>query len=893
MNTDLTALVQQGYLINPHAVAMALAALALWGLGLATLWHDRRSRTGQLFLGFALALGAYFACFALAYNSPEAEKALFWVRLAYLAVPVVPVLLYHFVGSLEPQPQRNHVLLALGWALAGFFILAVLSGDWLIAGVDQHWWGYYKRYGPLGLPFLAYALAYGALTGSLYRRLLKASPPGSRGRVRLRLHVRALCVGGLIGVDFLAGLGWPVYPGGYLAALALVAMLFFALQRYGPVFFTPVLSADTVLETMGEALFVVDEDGVVRLANHAAEELLARRRQAILGQPLGRLLPVELLQGDLLGLFAQSPARAHEVSYGDQGGDRRFLSLSGRTLRNRRGEPLAALCVARDVSEQRQAQEALRLAHDQLEQKVEERTSDLRDANQRLWRENQERRRTGALLRQSEEKYRLLVDNAMEAIFICQDGLIRFCNIHTREIFGYSQEQLAGKPFLELLHPQDRGQWPHLALTTPGQERQWRALTQDGRVLAVQILGVQITWEGGPASLYFLRDVTLQKELEAQLEHAGKLQAVGTLASGIAHDFSNLLQAISGYSHLLRLSCPPGSEQTRNLDEIALAVERGSQLVKSLLNFGRKLPQSNQAVDINQVAAHAADLLARTIPKMIAIKLELEPGLPLIQGDLGQLEQVLLNLGVNAKDAMPGGGTIAMTTGRATVAPGDPLVYQGLEPGAYLTLTMRDDGQGMDESTRSRAFEPFFTTKEMGQGSGLGLFMAYGVAQRHGGLISCQSRPGGGTTFALYLPVPPGELAFAPASPPPQPQARGSEAILLVDDERAVLEPASQFLGQAGYRVYAANSGEGALELLRGGQEPDLVVLDLGMPGMGGLECLRRLRSALPGLKVIVASGYDLQETRQQVSDLGAWGFLAKPYGLHQLLVTVRQALDA
>ncbi|MBI4798754.1 MAG: PAS domain S-box protein [Desulfarculus sp.] len=891
----------QGYTFNPHALPMALAALGLLFLGLSTLWRDRHSTPSQMFFWFILALADYFACFALAYLSQDGSTALFWVRLAYLGVPLVPVLLFSFVGSLQDRQPGMRALLVLGWGLGGLFVLAALTTDWLIAGVDQRWWGFYKRYGVLGAPFLAYALAYGVLCDNFYRRLLRTTSQGSRARLRLKLHMRALVVGCLIAVDFLPGFGWPLYPFGYMPALAVVVMLLTAMRRYGPVFFTPVLASALVLETMGEALFMVDEDGVVRKANHAAENLLGRPRQALLGQPLAKLLPAEPFQKDLLGLFAPGASQSLETSFDDQEGHTRYLNISGSCLANSLGEPLATLCIVRDVTQERQAQLALRRAHDQLENKVQERTQDLLASNQALAAENQERRRTETLLRQSEEKYRLLVDNAQEAIFICQEGLIRFCNAHTQEIFGHGPEQLIGRPFLDLLHPQDRPLWPPAPEDAAPQKpasasrvRTWRAVTKTGRAIAVQAQAVAITWEGRPARLYFLHDVTARQEMEAQLAHASKLQALGTLASGIAHDFNNLLQAISGYAHLLRQGLPPRSEPRRYLEEIEQAVERGSQLVRSLLSHGRQLPASSQAVDINQTVERAAELLGRTIPKMIDIRLDLAPALPLILGDQAQLEQVLLNLGANARDAMPGGGLIAIATSQVTLPDGAAPEGQDLPPGPYVLISFADSGQGMDQAILARAFEPFFTTKEVGQGSGLGLFLAYGVVRRHGGQISCHSRPGRGASFHIHLPVPPQGPALAQPLPLPPPPPRGSEAILLVDDETQVLEPASEALSLAGYRVHLAHSGEAALEIVRKAQPlPDLVVLDLGMPGMGGLEGLRQLKMAAPQLKVIVASGYDLQETRQQVAGLGAWGFLPKPYSLRDLVALVRQALDS
>ncbi len=396
-----------------------------------------------------------------------------------------------------------------------------------------------------------------------------------------------------------------------------------------------------------------------------------------------------------------------------------------------------------------------------------------------------------------------------------------------------------------------------------------------------------------------LQDVTARIEaeesrqaLERQLVHAIKMEAVGTLAGGIAHDFNNLLQAISGYTQLLLLDQSSRGLDTRPLEKIEAAAERARELARQLLTFSRKVESDLQPLPLNPIVDEAFHILARTIPKMVTIEKHLAMDLMPVEVDANQIEQVVLNIGINASHAMPDGGRLAVSTAMAPTGEDDGRPAEA-PAGPYVMLKISDTGAGMDKATLERIFDPFFTTKGVGAGTGLGLSMVYGIIKNHGGWITCDSAPGQGTTFNIYLPGIREAAAPSPRRIAHQDLPCGSETVLLVDDEVDLCELGSSILERYGYRVETAGSGEEALEIYqRAAAGIDLVILDVNMPGMGGYKCLQALRQIDPQVKIVVASGYSPHLCEQDLLALGAYAFIAKPFELETLLAVVRTAID-
>jgi PAS domain S-box-containing protein len=511
-----------------------------------------------------------------------------------------------------------------------------------------------------------------------------------------------------------------------------------------------------------------------------------------------------------------------------------------------------------------------------------------------------------ARLRESEDQYRMLTENAMALVTIVQGGRFVFANRMMLERTGYRQEEIIGRVAWDLVHPDDRElvqQADKASLAGNLQEAhyEFRYITASGQERWLEMQATRIQYKGKTAILGHAIDITASREAQAEqarlqerLEHAQRLEVVGTLAGGISHDFNNMLQAVSGYAQIMLMRAGPDSPQDKYLQGILRACRRSSDLVNQLLTFSRRSHPKTRRVDLNQEVTQVARMLERTIPRMISIETSLSTDLKLIKADPTQVEQVLMNLGNNARDAMPQGGRLLFETCNIYLDAHYSARQVGVTPGHYVLLRVSDNGKGMSKEVLGHIFEPFYTTKGLGEGTGLGLSTVYGIVKAHQGHITCYSQPGQGTIFKVYLPAHEQGAAGEDATPPePQDLPHGQETVLLVDDEPSLLEVAQEMLEQFGYRVLTADSGEEALETCRRADPPiDLVIMDLGMPGMGGRACLRELNKQAPMLPVIISTGYSTNGQERELLDAGASAFLAKPYQLAELLVKVRQALD-
>lgn len=372
------------------------------------------------------------------------------------------------------------------------------------------------------------------------------------------------------------------------------------------------------------------------------------------------------------------------------------------------------------------------------------------------------------------------------------------------------------------------------------------------------------------------------------------MEAVGTLAGGIAHDFNNILQGIRGYAQIISLGTRPNEPMRGHVEQIEAAVDRASELVQQLLTFSRRVQPELKPVDLNQCVRQVAGLLERTLPKMITLRTELVGDLSLINADSNQVEQVLLNLGANASDAMPEGGRLLIKTANQTLDQEFCQTNPEARPGDYVMLEVSDTGYGMDEITMAHIFDPFFTTKELGKGTGLGLSIVYGIVRNHGGFLNVHSQPEQGAVFKVYLPAMPGETLPEVPRIKSEPMPGGGESLLLVDDDVDILNGTRELMEHFGYRVRTASSGEEALSTYQ--SRPgyfDLVIMDLGMPGMGGAKALQKILELDSGARIVVCSGYSSEGASLTASQGGAAAFVSKPYKTADLLSTIRSVLES
>jgi signal transduction histidine kinase/CheY-like chemotaxis protein len=390
------------------------------------------------------------------------------------------------------------------------------------------------------------------------------------------------------------------------------------------------------------------------------------------------------------------------------------------------------------------------------------------------------------------------------------------------------------------------------------------------------------------------RQIAVRERIEAQLLQSQKMEGIGRLAGGIAHDFNNLLTAILGYTALIRMGLRPGDAVAEDVAEVEKAARRAADLTRQLLAFARKQVVTPRVVSLNELVGNLQRLLDRLIGPHVMLETELAPDLWAVRADAGQLEQVVTNLVVNARDALPRGGTVRLVTRNVTLTPDAAAAYADLPAGDYVRLDVADSGEGMDEATLARVFEPFFTTKEKGKGTGLGLATAYGIVRQAGGSVSANSRPGEGSTFTVLLPrvnEPPGRVEATPASVAAA-GGEGDETVLVVDDEAPVRDIAVRALRARGYRVLPAGDGLEAQRVAEEAEALDLLVADVQMPGLDGRELAAVLRATRPELRVLYISGRaDVAAQGEEAPPAGT-DFLPKPFTPSQLAVAVRALLD-
>jgi PAS domain S-box-containing protein len=520
-----------------------------------------------------------------------------------------------------------------------------------------------------------------------------------------------------------------------------------------------------------------------------------------------------------------------------------------------------------------------------------------------------ERDRDKTQLRAAEDRYRTLVERLPAITYIAElgaDGPWHYVSPQIESILGFSPVEFLSDPtnWLNHIHPEDRG--IAIAAEKLFQETQelfqaeYRMFARDGRILWFRDEGVMLHGAAGDRRLLMqgvLYDITEHKRLEEQLRHSQKLEAIGQLAGGVAHDFNNLLMVIQAHNERLRGRLAASDPARKDTLEIERAIARAAALTQQLLAFSRRQVLQLKALDLNSVLTEVAKMLNRLIPANIELKILPAVSLHRVKADPGQMEQVILNLAVNARDAMPQGGRLSIETRDVVLHETYAGSHARIPPGRYVVLKVSDTGTGMHREVQAKIFEPFFTTKKPGEGTGLGLAIVYGVVRQTGGWITVSSDLGNGTTFDIYFPQaqvedadekPVSEIRISPA-----PTARGTETVLLVEDQEGIRDLVREFLQKNGYSVLHAADGNEALEIADEYKHPiHLLLTDVVMPNVGGRELARRLSEPRPQMKVLFMSGYPDHATwsSELVDDTAA--VLQKPFTLDTLARKLRNLLD-
>ena len=522
--------------------------------------------------------------------------------------------------------------------------------------------------------------------------------------------------------------------------------------------------------------------------------------------------------------------------------------------------------------------------------------TDKKHAEQALRESEEEYKKLYQESKRAEEVYRSLLHSSADAIVIYDmNGSTGYVSPAFTQTFGWTLEEVKGKhiPFLPESEREDTlAIFKDLAengTTCHGFET--KRYTKDGCLLDISISASRYhDHENKPAGmLEVLRDISKKKRLEAQLQQAQRLEAIGTLAGGIAHDFNNLMMGMLGNVSLILSDIETTHQHYQKLKKIEKLIQNASKLTNQLLGYARKGTYEVKPVSVNQIVAESAETFGRT-KKEITIHRELAEDLFAVNADEAQLQQVLLNLYINAADAMPGGGDLFLKTINVTHREMKDKSYAP-KPGDYVLIKVTDHGTGMDAKTAERIFDPFFTTKEMGRGTGLGLASAYGIIKGHGGYIDVDTEKGRGTTFSIYLPA--SNRPIPKTFELPDRIKKGDETVLLVDDEEVVFEVGSQMLERLGYRVLGAKSGREALEIYAKNRYTiDLVILDMIMPETGGGEAYDRLKELDADVKVLLSSGYSINGQATEILRRGCNGFIQKPFNIKDLSQKIREILD-
>jgi PAS domain S-box-containing protein len=504
--------------------------------------------------------------------------------------------------------------------------------------------------------------------------------------------------------------------------------------------------------------------------------------------------------------------------------------------------------------------------------------------------------RVESALRAAQHQSRQLFDDNPIPLFTCDQSTLAFLDVNPAalQLYGYPRDQFLAMTLRDLTPPEDLPAFrERLAQLAPGRGNAgiWRHRAADGKLLEIEITAH--SFSPGQTCLCMALDVSERSRLASQLRQSQKMESVGQLASGIAHDFNNLLTVITGHIGMLMAEKPATPRAADSLKEISEACKRASDLTRQLMTFSRKQELHLQVADLNEIVNNVSKMLRRILGEDITLTLDFSPGLPSIKADLGMIEQVLMNLAVNSRDAMPKGGLLVIRSAAAVIEPSQTLLNPEAIAGHFVCLSFSDNGAGIAPENLSRIFEPFFTTKALGRGTGLGLATVYGIIKQHQGWIQVNSSLGEGTTFHLYLPACLEKSAPLQMPAVEQRTIGGTETILLVEDETPLLKLMHHILESYGYKVLDSTCGKTALEIWQQHKHKiELLLTDLILPdGMTGFELAKSIQAEKPSLKIIYTSGYDANRLSQQLMPPADGTFLQKPFHARKLAEAVFDTL--
>ncbi len=767
----------------------------------------------------------------------------------------------------------------------------------LICGHEQRSWGWFSVWSGSGWMYLylVYYLSF-IITGAvlLFSAMVKSDNVIYRRQSAIMLiaGLLSLITGTIVNIVIPVFFPEKAIPTADIAALFWALGLVYAVYRYQLLNITPFIAAGRIISVMNDLLFLLDPQGRIVSVNNAAVRALACPEEKLKGVDFDILIADSNLQKHaVLNLLRDTPSNSIETILSSSSSVKIPVTLSISLIKG-----TGIVCVAHDISLQKMRTESLREAKLMLETEVVRATMELQKTNMLLTQEIQQHKLAASELRDSQERFRIIFENAPDGMYIAKsEGTLIDANREALRISGLFKDEILGKTInqLGLSLESDSG-------SLPANDAILRR--KDGSSLPVEVSVHQIKIGGEELTLGVIRDLSSRKKaeaeaeaLKAELHQAQKMEAIGRLAGGVAHDFNNLLGGISGFAQLLYKQLETERpESAVMVKKILNAASQASGRVTQLLAFARKGNFRVESINIHQIIEEMIGLLEHTIDKSIVLNHCFKAEQPIVSGDRSQLHSALLNLAVNARDALPSGGEITFKTEQVGISPDTVRNFgYAVQPGTFLKITVQDNGIGMNDETRARIFEPFYTTKEQGKGTGLGLASVYGTVKHHNGCIEVESAPGSGTIFTIYLPV-----SAMPLTAPLNKQASektGSAKgrILIVDDVEILREMVRETLNIVGYEAFECSDGSEAVEWYSCNcNRCDLIILDISMPNLSGRECFAALKKINPQVKVIITSGLTMdKEIRDTLKD-GAVAFMKKPFDSDELIATIRKNLD-
>ncbi|MBL8544866.1 MAG: PAS domain S-box protein [Hyphomonadaceae bacterium] len=614
-----------------------------------------------------------------------------------------------------------------------------------------------------------------------------------------------------------------------------------------------------VVDTAVDGVILINAEGVILMFNPACERLFGYASFEVIGRNVKMLMPEPY----------QSGHDAFLRNYLETG-ERKIIGIGREVLGRKRGGATFPIDLSVAQAEEDGHPIFVGIIHDLTERKTAE-----------------------TALREGAARLRAVVETAVDGvIMIDKHGRVMMFNPACERMFGYQANKVIGQNVRMLVPPPYRGESDNFTANFIGQGREAAGLRKDGSTFPMDLSVGEAKQEDGSVFVGIIHDLTSRKRTEEQLVQAQKMEMVGQLSGGIAHDFNNLLTVILGNAEALSTRLKARDDLRQLADTIGLAAERGAELTRGLLAFSRRQVLQPTVIDCNLLVESMRMLLRRTLREDVELSITTAPVSIYALADAAQLESALLNLSLNAQDAMPNGGMLTFTTSEVELDSAS-FPRDAVQAGRYVAISVTDNGSGMPRQVVERAFEPFFTTKEVGKGSGLGLSMVYGFVKQSNGHVTIYSEPGLGTSIRLYLPL----MSEANAPQPKRHDGKmvgGHERVLVVEDDAFVRSHAIASLEGIGYRVVVARNGPEALALLRGETECDLLFTDLVMPGgVNGWELATLARQINPKLKVLFTSGYPLETLSDRVVSGPRTHILSKPYRIAELAKRVREALDS